>query len=75
MDFNLLIDWIKENSWLLGSGGVVGLVVLLKSFFCKPVNTSQSIKSGENSINIQASKDINFVGSNNVRKTENTNGK
>lgn len=75
MDFYLLLDWIKENSWFLGSGGVVGLVVLLKSFWGKLANTSQSIKSGENSINIQASNDINFVEINNVRKTKNRNGR
>ena len=24
MDFNSILDFIKENSWVLGSGGVVG---------------------------------------------------
>lgn len=31
MDFNSILDFIKENSWVLGSGGVVGLIVLIKS--------------------------------------------
>ena len=35
MDFNSILDFIKENSWVLGSGGIVGLIVLIKSIFGK----------------------------------------
>ena len=44
MDFNSILDFIKENSWVLGSGGVVGLIVLIKSIFGKCIAKDKSRK-------------------------------
>lgn len=71
MDFNLIIDFFKENSWIFGSSGLVGLFVLLKSIFGKSTNASQQIRTGKNSINIQSNNDVIVGDINNARKTEN----
>lgn len=73
MGFNSILDFIKENSWVLGSGGIVGLIVLIKSIFGKSANVSQKIRAGKNSINIQSNNDVNLGDINNVRETKDRN--
>lgn len=73
MDFNLITDFFKENSWILGSGGLVGLLILINSIFSKSRNGLQQIKSGKNSINIQSNNDVNMGDINNVREAEDRN--
>lgn len=73
MDVNSILDFIKENSWIMGSGGLVGLIVLLKSIFNKPLNGLQKIRAGKNSINIQVNNDMILGDINNVRETKDRN--
>ena len=73
MDIYSILDFIKENSWIMGSGGLVGLIVLLKSIFNKPENASQKIRAGKNSINIQVNNDMILGDINNVRETKDRN--
>lgn len=73
MDFYSITVFFKENSWILGSGGLVRLFVLINSIFSKSRNGLQQIKSGKNSINIQSNNDVNLGDINNVRETEDRN--
>lgn len=73
MDVYSILDFIKENSWIMGSGGLVGLIVLLKSIFNKTENASQKIRAGKNSINIQVNNDMILGDINNVRETKDRN--
>ena len=73
MDVYSILDFIKENSWIMGSGGLVGLIVLLKSIFNKTENASQKIRAGKNSINIQVNNDRILGDINNVRETKDRN--
>lgn len=61
--FNNLITWfIKNKEWILSGIGTVSLFTILGFIFKKYQSTSsQTIKSGNNSTNIQAGNDVNLA--------------
>lgn len=73
-----IIAWIRENiSWLLGGGGVVGLIQFLRSLFSKqpPSNSSlnhQNItmkaKAGKSSSILQVNGNVNIGGNDDRRQ-------
>lgn len=73
-----IIAWIRENiSWLLGGGGVVGLMQFLRSLFNKQSssnsslnnqNTSMRAKAGKNSSILQINGDVSIGGNDGRRQ-------
>lgn len=56
------IDWVIDNKvWLFSGVGTVVIGWLVRLIFKKRNgSTNQKIRSGDNSINIQAGKDVNI---------------
>ena len=70
----VLLAWIKENwDYIVGSGGALGMIQFVRSFFSKSKIENKSLKSksvrqtihsGNNSINLQFNNDAKSGGYN-----------
>lgn len=64
------MQWIVDNAeWLFGGIGVAALTGIIGLFF-KKKNNNQSIKSGDNSNNNQAGRDITISNDKDGEKIE-----
>lgn len=58
-----MIDWILINKeWIFSGVGATVFAGIVAWIFRRPTSPSQSQSSGNNSINIQAGKDIDIRG-------------
>jgi len=54
--------WILDNKeWLFSGVGIVIIAWVFRLFYKQRQTSSQTIKSGDNSTNIQAGRDINMT--------------
>lgn len=64
--------WITENKeWLFSGGGVVVVAWVVRLIFKKDsASSTQSIRAGNDSINVQAGRDVSVVTSKNRNDVE-----
>lgn len=57
-----LMEWVMKNvEWVFSGIGVLVISVIGGMFFKKEKNPKQNINSGDNSTNIQGSKNVNVT--------------
>lgn len=57
-----MLDWIVKNvEWVFSGIGVLVISVIGGMVFKKEKNANQNISSGDNSTNIQGSKNVNVT--------------
>ncbi len=60
MNFTDILQWVSDNKeWIFGGIGVSIVAAGIRLFFKKVSSSTQIQKSGKNSKNIQAGRDIN----------------
>jgi hypothetical protein len=66
-----ITTWVIENKEWLFSGAGLAAIVWIGRFFCKKryATSTQTIRSGGKSINVQAGRDIN-IGSQKTKNNE-----